>query len=286
MTMAAGELPPAEPLFLARPDGARSGARFALFHAPAGPSRAAVLYLHPFAEEMNRARRMAALQARALAADGMAVLQLDLHGCGDSSGDFADASWDGWLDDVAHAVDWLRARCGVPVTLWGLRLGALLALAHARRDPAIAALLLWQPVLGGATHLTQFLRLRVAGDMLGNAEKSGGTAALRAALAAGETLEVAGYMLAPALALGMEAVDGAALVPHCPVHWIDVTSSPERGLAPASLRVVEAWRAAGVAVGLQQVAGEPFWNTQEVAVCPALIDATLAALSAPEPCHA
>ena len=275
----AGELVPAEPLFLARPDGAR----FALFHAPAGPCRAAVLYLHPFAEEMNRARRMAALQARALAANGVAVLQIDLHGCGDSSGDFADASWDGWLDDVASASDWLRARCGVPVTLWGLRLGALLALAHAQRDPAVAALLLWQPVLSGAAHLNQFLRLRVAGDMLGNAASAGGTAALRAALANGETIEVAGYWLSPALALGIEAADAVAMTPHCPVHWIEFAASPERAAAPASARLAEAWRAGGVALDLQQLVGEPFWATQEITTCPALIAATLAAL---DPCHA
>jgi alpha/beta superfamily hydrolase len=40
---------------------------------------------------MNKARRMAALQARALAALGYGVLLLDLHGCGDSSGDFGDS---------------------------------------------------------------------------------------------------------------------------------------------------------------------------------------------------
>ena len=40
-----------------------------------------------WAEEMNKARRMAALQARLLAENGYAVLQIDLHGCGDSSGD-------------------------------------------------------------------------------------------------------------------------------------------------------------------------------------------------------
>jgi len=270
----------AEPLFLER---AGHGARFALFYPGAGACRAAVLYLHPFAEEMNKTRRMAALQARALASQGVAVLQLDLHGCGDSSGDFGDATWDGWLDDVAHAAAWLRARCKVPVTLWGLRLGALLALNHARRDPDIAALLLWQPVLSGASHLTQFLRLRVAGDMLGNAVSAGGTAALRAALTKGESLEVAGYSLSPGLALGMETAEAAGLVPHCPVHWFEVAPTLARGIAPASLRTIDAWRAAGAAVDAQQVVGEPFWATQEVAVCPALIAATLAAM---EPCHA
>ncbi len=79
--------------------------------------RGAVVYVHPFAEEMNKSRRMAALQSRALAAAGFAVLQIDLLGCGDSSGDFGDASWDEWIDDVLLAVRWLRGqhamrRCG------------------------------------------------------------------------------------------------------------------------------------------------------------------------------
>ena len=65
-----------QPMFLAQ----GAAARFALYHAPQQPCRGALLYLHPFAEEMNKARRMAALQARRLAAEGWGVLQLDFHG--------------------------------------------------------------------------------------------------------------------------------------------------------------------------------------------------------------
>jgi len=90
---------PADAFFLDTADGPR----FCLFHAPSGECRGALVYIHPFAEEMNRSRRMAALQARALAAQGIGVLLLDLHGCGDSAGDFGDASWDGWLRDIAAA---------------------------------------------------------------------------------------------------------------------------------------------------------------------------------------
>ena len=66
------------------------GTRFSLYHAPNPqvPARGAILYVHPFAEEMNNSRRMAALQARAFSALGFAVLQIDLFGCGDSCGDF------------------------------------------------------------------------------------------------------------------------------------------------------------------------------------------------------
>jgi len=61
-------------------------------HAAQGAALGSVLYGHPFAEEMNKSRRMAGLQARALARAGYDVLQIDLRGCGGSSGDFGDAS--------------------------------------------------------------------------------------------------------------------------------------------------------------------------------------------------
>lgn len=263
-----------------------AGARFALYHAPAAPCRGAWLYLHPWAEEMNKARRMAALQARALAAAGWAVLQLDLHGCGDSAGDFGDASWDGWRADVALGLDWLHATLDVPAGLWGLRLGALLALDYAARPAgrAPARLLLWQPVLQGASHLTQFLRLRMAAEMLGEGGGANDTAALRASLAAGQPLEVAGYTLAPALAGALDTLDASRLAPPCPVHWLEVAPAPGRPLPPAAQRVLAGWQAAGVDCHAQTVAGPAFWATQELAEAPALLAATTALLQ--EPCHA
>ena len=57
-----------------------------------------------------------------------AVLLSDLAGCGDSSGDFADASWDLWLEDINQAARWMTARyASAPLWIWGLRSGCLLA---------------------------------------------------------------------------------------------------------------------------------------------------------------
>ena len=86
------------------------GQRLAVLHTPSRHRdwRRAMVYVHPFAEEMNKSRRMAALQARALADAGWAVLQIDLAGCGDSSGDFGDADWATWVADVRTAATWLR----------------------------------------------------------------------------------------------------------------------------------------------------------------------------------
>ena len=113
-----------QPFFLESP----RGPLFCLFLFPSEkPPVEGVLYLPPFAEEMHKSRRMAALQARALARAGYAVLQLDLSGCGDSAGDFGDATWDAWRDDIRLAYGWLAGQVPGAITLWGLRLGACLA---------------------------------------------------------------------------------------------------------------------------------------------------------------
>ena len=265
--------PPAEAFFLAGP----RGERFCLFHAPQGRCRGALVYVHPFAEEMNKSRRMAALQARALAAIGYGVLQVDLHGCGDSDGEFADARWEHWKEDIADASAWLQQKLAQPVGLWGLRLGALLALDYARTAAQpVAQLLLWQPVLQGAAFMTQFLRLRVASEMLDDsAEASGGTKALRAALLAGEPQEVAGYVLAPQLVAAIDAADALTLAPPCPVHWIEIVASSERPVPPAALRVATGW---GREAAVHKVASPAFWSTQEIAESPELIAATCALL--------
>jgi exosortase A-associated hydrolase 2 len=269
----------AQPFFLQ----AAPGQRFCLFHPPAGDvCRGALVYVHPFGDEMNKSRRMVAQQARALAAAGFGVLQLDLYGCGDSSGEFSEARWDIWKDDLAAASGWLHQRLGQPVGLWGLRLGALLALDYARSAPRpVERMILWQPVHNGALFLTQFLRLLTANAMLSDSadKERGGTAALRKALLEGEMLEVAGYQLAPELAAAIDSKDGAALAPPgCRVDWFETALPAGRALPPVLERLAGAWRAVGVELQLHQLNCLPFWATQEIEEAPALLAATSALL--------
>jgi len=270
------DAPGAQPFFLK----SGMGQRFCLFHPPAGNCRGTVLYVHPFAEELNRSRRMAALQARALATLGYGVLQIDLYGCGDSSGDFGDARWQIWKDDLDAGAAWLRQRLDGPMILWGLRLGALLALDHARS--AIhrpAAMLLWQPVLNGQTYLTQFLRLRATNALLTDAVASSGTAELRAALDAGETIEIAGYDLAPELARALDGLDPLdAMTPDCPVHWFEALGSSTQSLSAGAARVSADWQARGIELQVHTLQCPPFWITAEITECTAWIEANSAAV--------
>jgi len=250
-----------------------SGPLFILYYPPypAIPSRGSILYIHPFAEEMNKSRRMAALQARRFAAAGFGVLQPDLYGCGDSSGEFAAARWPVWQADLRLCLDWLLARSTTPLYVWGLRLGCVLATELARQVQA-DSLILWHPVINGATALTQFLRLRLAARMLDGTRET--LARLRVELAAGRTVEVAGYELHPELASALEQARLATPAAGSHVNWFELVATPERELALSSQQLLAHWRGAGVAVKAQTVVGEPFWSTPEISCVPALLEVT------------
>ena len=262
---------------------ASGGHRFALlFERAAHHDRGTILYVPPFAEEMNKSRRMMARQARAYAAAGFDVLCIDLLGTGDSSGDSGDASWSAWLDDLALGYEWLARERGAraaTTSLWALRAGALLAGDFAARQSSYPSLVLWQPVLAGNVHLQQFLRLRTMSGLSADRDPANSAAALKAALARGESIEIAGYMLNPALA---DAMLKATLEPPpagARVLWQEVTAGGE--LAPASITKIATWRGAGVDVKAQAFDGAPFWQTQEIEECEALLTATTAAITDP-----
>lgn len=261
----------ASPFFLPTADGQR----FCVHHGAATTTPvAAVVYLHPFADEMNKSRRMAAVQARALAAAGCEVLQIDLHGCGDSSGDFGEATWGGWVDDGLRAVAWLRSRCGAPLWLWGLRTGGLLAADVAERLDAPTGLLLWNPTSSGALFLKQFLRLKVAAEAMRDRQP-------RSPAAPPEPdgpAEVAGYTISAGMAAGLGNAALQCRVPLTRLCWLETATTPGSELSPAAQSVVERWRPVCGSVAAHRVAGPAFWMTAEIEEAPSLIEATTAAV--------
>ena len=278
--MNATNLPPStiEPVFIEL-NGRRL---FTLRFAPTGPVRGAMLYLPPFAEEMNRCRSHVAAQARALAAAGHVVWLLDPFGCGESEGDIIDANWDIWVDDAIAALACLAAESGHRPALWSVRLGALLAIDVAQRAPqAVGDLLLWQPVADGKLFLTQYLRLRVASQMVNDGQPET-TENLRGRLAAGEIIEVAGYPLAGSLAADIEARKLATMAPGTGrrIVWLEVVGKPEQALTAASRKAVAALEQAGANVAARTAVSPPIWQLHERADAPGLLSTSLDAWEA------
>ena len=113
-------------------------------------SRFAALHVPSAADEMNKSRRMASLQARAFAMLGGTVALLDLRGTGDSGGEHGDATWEDWRADVVCAWHWLSQRVRVPSVLWGYELNPGLVkeaeAADLRSIAAPASRIIWHEV--------------------------------------------------------------------------------------------------------------------------------------------
>lgn len=231
---------------------------------------------------MNKSRRMVAQQSKVFTENGFSVLQIDLYGCGDSSGDFKNASWEIWKRDVFHAVNWIKHHGPTPIKLWGLRLGCLLALDFVidTQEP-LHEIVLWNPLINGGAFLTQFLRLKVASQLTGdNTNEGAGTSVLRKKIMNGETLEIAGYEISPVLALAIDKLKLSEFkVPNTKIHWFEVVPEIGRTLSPAGTAVVNTWKQQNVAINLQLVPGLAFWATQEITECPELITLTTKQLS-------
>jgi pimeloyl-ACP methyl ester carboxylesterase len=105
------------PEYFTRADGVRLAYR----HLPGnGP---AIVFLPGYMSDMQGGKALA-IEAWA-AANGRAMLRLDYAGCGESDGEFADATFDQWRDDVTAMIAQI---IGGPVILAGSSMGGWLML--------------------------------------------------------------------------------------------------------------------------------------------------------------
>lgn len=260
-------------------DGKR-GKIFVLLRRPDRDSGRSVLIVPPFAEEMNKSRKMFTDVAQALARCGIGTILPDLFGTGDSEGEFRDGDWEIWKDDLARAAAF-AAEQGCPVNaLLCERLGCALG-AEAARDTlgGVDRTVFWQPVLDGQRFMTQFLRLRVAASMMEDRKETVG--GLRERLQAGDTLEVAGYELAARLVDRIDRVRLAAALGSQlgDLHWLELVRDADGPLPGASEEAVSAARPRMSSVTMDALVGEPFWSATEIVRIPALVDRTVAVLA-------
>jgi exosortase A-associated hydrolase 2 len=253
---------------------AGDGQRFCIFTPAQGAAeKGAILYLHPFAEELNKSRHLIAQQIRLLATAGYSTLQIDLKGCGDSSHDFGDASWGDWLEDVRLAIAWLQAQTKAPLWLWGLRAGALLAAEAGRHLGLACNFLFWQPATSGEVALQQFLRLAAAAEWLGN-EGRGAVERCKADLDSGKSVEIAGYRVSAELAAVLAVATLAPPGQVGRVVWLDVSNSENSPIFRSIVATLAQWQQSGVATNHRQIGGPAFWQTAEIVSLPELLAAT------------
>ncbi len=252
------------------------------FHNPRVPPRFRVLIAPPFAEELNKCRRILTLVSQRLAEQGCEVLFPDLFGTGDSAGDFRDASWKGWGEDWAALDEWLMQNSAAPRPAYlCVRSGALL-LSVARgllNDFGRARIVLWQPVLECERFLRAFLRLRTVSDRLAGRAES--MSELDARLRSGQSVEIAGYELSASMAAEMTSLtlDAAHLAGCAEVRIMEFRSSPNPVMTPATSEFVDSLQREHIEAIGAAIECEQFWATRDVVAPGAALSATMLALA-------
>lgn len=105
----------------------------AALELPSGAPKAFALFAHCFScsKDIKAARDI----ARALRAQGFAVLRFDFTGLGASEGDFANTNFSSNVEDVVRAADFLRREFEAPKIIIGHSLGGAAAIVAATAIP-------------------------------------------------------------------------------------------------------------------------------------------------------
>jgi alpha-beta hydrolase superfamily lysophospholipase len=182
----------------------------------------------PFGYEVMCSHSSLRVFADSAAKIGVPALRFDYCGTGDSADIDAQADQlQVWSGDVVAAIAELQRRTGVErVCLFGLRLGALLAVLAASRSKSISSLVLIAPVISGRRYIRELrmtqLAARLGRDPVDSSEKT--TSEGKSATGSSE---FSGYTLSAATLAALVQVDLATLAPPAPdILIIDADNYP------------------------------------------------------------
>jgi len=189
------------------------GQLFGWYHAPTRPMRnGGVVLCNPFGYEAMCLHRCYRILAERIARAGIPALRFDYHGTGDSDGTDHDPDrLAAWLASIGAAVEELRRRAGISeVSLFGVRLGATLAVLSAIERQDLGSLVLWTPYLTGRAFLREMRMMQTAGaeQAFASAQDRGASPAVRKTESLGEASEEAiGYLLTGATVADLSKID-------------------------------------------------------------------------------
>lgn len=233
------------------------GAKAALFTLSRGPegSKRAVLFIPPFAEEMNRCRRLIYATTTTLGEIGYQSLYFDFFGTGDSDGDFAEAAWEDWISDTAQMYRHLEANGATDIIIVALRLGALIAsqaIKSYKLSPKHTIFI--APQLSGQKVIRQQLRARLAGEQFIAGQYGGKPPTLgdlQKQMKDDGFIDISGYRLAYPLIQAIENAHAPSLE-HLRGSVIEAVTSLHQENSPAKTSIYNGWQ-------LHEVEAPPVW---------------------------
>ena len=149
---------------------------FAVLHTPRSiTKKKGIIFIHPYAEEKQYIDRIFVHFARLLCSRGYFVMRFDFYGCGDSEGNFEELTFESQISDIQSISNQFTRDTGIgEISLFGVRLGASIAIQYAGIDKNVSDLILWSPIVNGAEYAETLLRNKIFASFTENKKVSKG----------------------------------------------------------------------------------------------------------------
>ncbi len=239
----------------------------------------AVLFLPPFAEEINKTRHLANKVIQQLATADCNSFMLDNFGTGDSEGDLDQASLDIWREDIHEFIKLLQQQGYQNLNVIAIRFGSLQLLDLLNNNSLalpLEQIVLWQPMFDPAKFWQQFVRIKVAEAMASGTKIS--QKELEQQLDNGDNIEIAGYPISPAFYHSLQQMNTSlpARLAEYQLSWFE-TSQLDTVALPVQKKLQQLQQQ--TKVNFVPLKAEPYWQTTELASADELIAATVKQLA-------
>jgi len=239
---------------------------FGCLHKPNksdGQNGIGIVICSPFAEEKLRSHRIIVNFARYLADNGFTVLRFDYMGHGDSDGDFEDGNIETRMSDIKCAMNTIKEKSTIQkVGLFGLRLGATLAVLCEEDRVSSNFMVLWEPIVQVGNYLKQCLRSNLTTQMATYKAINYTREQMINDLLSGHSVNVDGYLISSKFYQQGSSVDlgKMSFTYSNPVSIVHISKS-DTGKAPKSIaEIYQKYSLLNSNAELKIVKERPFWN--------------------------
>lgn len=236
-----------------------------------------MIFVPPFAEEMNRSKRMYVLCSRLLANAGVHAICFDFAGTGDSSGEWGEYRLTDWKANLTDTYNYVR-RFSTKTSFVTLRDSALIAfelIKHA--NIKIERCVLWYPIDNREALIRQLIRMKIAAAMASDLKKITSKEVLSGIEQSG-FLEVGGYHVRSYLLDEFRQQNVTnhiqAVLDRTHVHWMTTGKKQTSPHLPVCLSKLNLSEPQQTHMHLHQVEDVKFWMQQEVTISPKLLRET------------